>query len=78
MKKISLFLAFLSAILLWCFALFIMHRYKIGSAFLKKCLNYFSRRACLHYVGNTFGTAICVAVGKINPRSIGVLVLLLT
>lgn len=50
---------FFSTILLWCFLLFLLNRYRIGLNFLKNCKNYFSRRACLHYIGNTFGS--CVA-----------------
>ena len=51
-------LTFLSLLLLWCFLLFLMNKYDFGHEFLKNCLHYFSRRACLHYVGNTFGARI--------------------
>ena len=45
---------FFSAILLWCFLLFLMNKYRIGLSFLNNCKNYFSRRACLHYIGYRF------------------------
>jgi hypothetical protein len=60
-----------SAVLTWCFIIFVMHKYKIGFTFLERCKNYFSRRACLHYIGNVFGSAIRTAIGNINPWTVG-------
>jgi len=60
-----------SAVLMWCFIIFVMHKYKIGFTFLERCKNYFSRRACLHYIGNMFGAAIRTAIGNINPWTVG-------
>ena len=34
-----------------------MNKYKIARNFLEKCLTYFSRRACLHYIGSMFAKA---------------------
>ena len=60
-----------SAVLMWCFIIFVMHKYKIGFTFLERCKNYFSRRACLHYIGNMFGATIRTAIGNINPWTVG-------
>lgn len=44
--------------MLWCILLVLFNKYKIGSKFLHKCKIYFSRKACLHYVGNSLGAKL--------------------
>lgn len=54
----------------WCFLLFLMNKYEVKIDFLKACLDYFSRRACLHYVGNMFGSSIKSMFSKITPARV--------
>ena len=56
-------LLFLFLLMLWCLLLVLMNKYKIAPTFFKKCLAYFSRRACLHYVGNMFGAILRKGLG---------------
>lgn len=61
---------FFFIILLWCFLLFVLNKYKIGLNFLNHCKNYFSRRGCLHYIGNMFGACFNQAINNLNPWAV--------
>ena len=63
-------LLFLFLFMLRCLLLILMNKYKIAPNFLKKCLAYFSRRACLHYVGNMFGAALRKGLSGVNPLKV--------
>jgi hypothetical protein len=54
----------------------VLNKYKIGLWFLKSCTNYFSRRACLHYIGNTLGAKLGAAIQAIDPWKLGKAVVL--
>nr|QYB23174.1 hypothetical protein [Nitzschia traheaformis] len=58
----DIILFFLILIFLWCCLITLMNRYRFGLNYLKFILNYFSRRACLHYVGNAFGSRSIVKI----------------
>ena len=68
--KYDYILLFLSIIILWCLLLVLMNKYKIARNFLETCKRYFSRRACLHYVGNMFGSTIRKAFQGVNPYKV--------
>lgn len=63
-------LLFFFIIIVWCGLLVLFNKYKIGFNFLYKCKIYFSRRACLHYIGNTIGAALRKMFTNIDPRHI--------
>lgn len=44
----------LSMLYFWCILLGLANRFGIGISFLRKCSNYFTRRACLHYIGHVW------------------------
>lgn len=51
--------------LMWCwmFFLVISNKFNLFTKYLENTLQYFSRRACLHFVGNGLGTRLTEAVG---------------
>jgi hypothetical protein len=54
---------FLTILGLWYIFLSISSHFKMFSKVRRKVLNYFSRRACLHFVGNGFGSRLGLKVG---------------
>jgi len=63
-------LLFFSILILWCGLLVLLSKYKIGFNFLYKCKIYFSRRACLHYIGNTLGSAFTRMFSGVKPSHV--------
>lgn len=47
----------------WMFGLIFSNKYNIFNHFLFKIQNYFSRKACLHYIGNNIGKTLCQRIG---------------
>jgi hypothetical protein len=45
------------ALLIFC------NKFNFGSKFLTRVKEYFSRKACLHFIGNTLGKEICKKIG---------------
>ena len=43
---------------IWIFILIFLNKFNICNNFLSKILNYFSRKACLHYIGNNAGNKL--------------------
>ena len=56
---------FLFSLWVWVFFLIFCNRFKIFNNFLLKIQNYFSREACLHFIGNTPGKLLCEKVGTL-------------
>ena len=54
---------FLLILWLWMFILILCNKLKIFNDFLLKILTYFSREACLHFIGNNPGKLLCEKVG---------------
>lgn len=52
----------------WIIFLYIMNKYKLNDKFLRSLLNYFSRRACLHYIGNSFGKVFLKTLENFDKR----------
>jgi hypothetical protein len=57
MFKFNMLTSFFLIHILWCFIL-ILNKYKTTRSknILEYFLNYFSRAACLHFIGNDFGS----------------------
>lgn len=54
---------FLLILWIWIFILIFFNEFKIFTNFLFKIQNYFSRKACLHFIGNHPGKEFCRKVG---------------
>lgn len=54
----------------WIVFLYIMNKYNLNDKFLRSLLNYFSRRACLHYIGNNFGTSFIKTLSQLETKII--------
>lgn len=54
---------FLLTLWIWTFILIFCNKFKIFNNFLLKIQNYFSREACLHFIGNTPGKLLCEKIG---------------
>ena len=54
----------------WIVFLYIMNKYNLNDKFLRNLLNYFSRRACLHYIGNSFGAMFIKSLSNLNARTV--------
>lgn len=54
---------FLLILWLWIFILILCNKLKIFNDFLLKIQTYFSRGACLHFIGNNPGKMLCEKVG---------------
>ena len=49
----------------WMFILIFCNKFNVFKNFLLKIQDYFSRGACLHFIGNTIGKALCEKVGGV-------------
>lgn len=49
----------------WMFSLIFINEFNIFNHFLLKIQNYFSRKACLHYIGNSPGKRLCNNIGPL-------------
>jgi len=56
---------FLLILWIWSFILIFCNKFKIFNNFLLKIQNYFSREACLHFIGNNPGKLLCEKVGTL-------------
>jgi hypothetical protein len=58
MFECSMLTSFFFLHILWCFFILILNKYKTPRSknILEYFLNYFSRSACLHFIGNDFGS----------------------
>lgn len=54
----------------WIIFLYLMNKYNLNNKFLQSLLNYFSRRACLHYIGNSFGRLFVQNISKLEGKVI--------
>lgn len=57
-------LSILSIIWIWIIVLILCNRYEMGTRLLSKVQQYYSRRACLHFIGNTIGSKIGKKLGS--------------
>ena len=58
-------LLFLLILWIWMFILIFCNTFNIFNNFLLKRQDYFSRKACLHFIGNSPGKLLCEKVGAI-------------
>jgi hypothetical protein len=56
-------LSFLLSLWLWLFFLFISNKFNLFPMLLKRITKYFSRQACLHFLGNNLGTKVPQKLG---------------
>ena len=57
------FFFFLLVEWVWMFGLIVSNEFNVFNHFLLKIQNYFSRDACLHYIGNNPGKTLCQKIG---------------